>query len=75
MNIRKYQYGGDMGMDPAMQGQPQPNAGGEQALQQELSMFIERLMSMGPDVTIDVLSRATQYLDQLEGGGAQPPMQ
>lgn len=73
MNIRKYQYGGDMG---GQQGMPQqPMAGGEQALQQEVVMFIERLMSMGPDVTIDVLSRATQYLDQLEGGGAQPQMQ
>jgi len=57
-----------------MQAPPQMQ-GGEQALQQELMMFVERLMSMGPEVTIDVLSRATQYLDQIEGGGAQPPMQ
>jgi hypothetical protein len=68
MNIKKYQAGGAMQAPPQMQG-------GEQALQQELMMFVERLMSMGPEVTIDVLSRATQYLDQLEGGGAQPPMQ
>lgn len=64
-------------MGGAMQPQqPQQGMqGGEQALQQEVMMFIDRLMSMGPDVTIDVLSRATQYLDQLEGGGSQPPMQ